>query len=156
MAAHIEDMEAILDEELSSDEIRAFEKKYNAQLERGQPSCLASFEYAHCLIRSREQREVKLGVKLFESEQSSAQVQPLAAGLIKRDEQDVTHRECIFYVAMGYARLKEYDAALQWVGILADNEPMNMQVKSLKAAIEKRRTKGIAFGFACHPQLQTR
>jgi fission 1 protein len=124
--------------------IRTHHHEYNAQLQRGQPSALAVFEYAHCLIRSAKQQEVKLGVKLFESKCCSddAQVARACVGLLRRDEEDVTRRECLFYTAMGYARLKDYERALQFIDIVCMDEPNNMQVLSLKKCIEKRQRKG--------------
>jgi hypothetical protein len=46
--------------------VQNFERKYQAQLGRGQPSARTSFEYAHCLIRSSRPPDVQLGIKLLE------------------------------------------------------------------------------------------
>lgn len=62
--------------------------------------------------------------------------------MLRRDEEDVTRRECLFYTAMGYARLKDYERALQFIDIVCMDEPNNMQVLSLKKCIEKRQRKG--------------
>lgn len=76
-------MDTIIDDTISIDEIKvgdilpnrcqycqfllqSFERKYNQQLARGQPSARTAFEFAHCLIRSPRQPDVKLGVKLLE------------------------------------------------------------------------------------------
>ena len=48
--------------------LQAVERKYNQQLSRGQPSARATFDYAHHLVRSSKQQEIRIGQRLFERE----------------------------------------------------------------------------------------
>ena len=69
-----------------------FEQIYNVELARGKVAGRTQFQYAWCLVRSRYPRDIQKGTALLEQllQDSSQQVQ----------------RDCLFYLGVGYYRLK--------------------------------------------------
>ncbi|CAG5089401.1 Similar to Fis1: Mitochondrial fission 1 protein (Drosophila melanogaster) [Cotesia congregata] len=59
-------MENILNEVVSSEDLKKFEKIYNEQLTTSQVTQKAQFEYAWCLVRSRYPADVRKGIVLLE------------------------------------------------------------------------------------------
>lgn len=52
-------------------------------------------------------------------------------------------RECLYYLAVGNYRLREYSKASEYAKSLLELEPTNLQAKSLLALIESRSRRGI-------------
>uniref|UniRef100_A0A915I0M8 Uncharacterized protein n=1 Tax=Romanomermis culicivorax TaxID=13658 RepID=A0A915I0M8_ROMCU len=59
--------------------------------------------------------------------------------LLQKDDDDVEKRDYIFYLAMAYTRIKEYDKALNAVEAGLRVEPTNNQFLTLKQLIISRR-----------------
>ncbi len=51
-------------------------------------------------------------------------------------------RECLYYLAVGNYRLREYSKASEYAKSLLELEPTNLQAKSLLALIESRSRRG--------------
>jgi len=128
------DLESIIDEEVKIEDLKKFEKIYNDQVARGEPSSKAAFEYAFCLTRSTKSN-MRLGIKLLEE-------------LLSRPEADEAKRDYLYYLSVGYLRLKEYDMALKYIGAILRTEPNNLQAKSLRDLIDKRMKRDAAMGAA--------
>nr|QBH73488.1 hypothetical protein [Eurycantha calcarata] len=127
-------MEDVLDEIIPTDELKKFEHVYHNQLIKGSVTDKAQFEYAWCLVRSKFPTDIKKGIILFEDSFQKG------SGDAKRD--------CLYYLAIGCARLKEYSKALQYVRAFLQVEPDNQQVQTLERQIKKRMEKEGLVGMA--------
>ncbi|XP_061431228.1 mitochondrial fission 1 protein [Lethenteron reissneri] len=127
-------MEAILNDFISAEDLMKFEKKYNAEMAKGPLSPATQFEYAWCLVRSRHSEDVKRGVRLLEELCHNA----------KGDEL----RDYLFYISIGYYRLKDYEKALKFVKTLLRKEPTNQQALQLEKLINKAMQKDGLVGMA--------
>jgi len=95
----------------SSEDLKKFEKQYYQEVNDGEPSGQTQFEYAWCLVRSRYSPDVRKGVKMLET-------------LFTADNEG-GKRDYLFYMAVGYARLKEYSECLRYCKVLLEKEPSN-------------------------------
>ncbi|XP_011449152.1 mitochondrial fission 1 protein-like [Crassostrea angulata] len=128
-------MESILNEEVDPADLKRFELMYNEQVRRGQVSEKAKFEYAWCLVRSKYIDDMKEGVALLED-------------LFKRASDDGARRDYLYYMSVGYTRIKEYPQALKYVKALLKIEPGNHQALQLEKFINKKMTKEGIMGMA--------
>uniref|UniRef100_A0A0P5VYY0 Mitochondrial fission 1 protein n=1 Tax=Daphnia magna TaxID=35525 RepID=A0A0P5VYY0_9CRUS len=122
-------MEDVLDESVSEEDLRKFERRYHDSLAQGTVTHVIQFEYAWCLIRSKYPTDVKRGIFLLED--------------LSKGENESGKRDCIYYLAIGNAKIKEYSKALGYTKVLLQVEPGNRQVQTLKHTIEKRMERGI-------------
>merc|ERR1712179_27347 len=127
-------MEDVLNETCSQDDLKAFEKRYNNEVCQGDVSSRTQFEYACFLVRSAYPGDIHRGVMLLEE-------------LYKRPDES-GKRDYVFYLAIGNARLKEYQTALNYVRGLLQVEPGNRQVSDLEVVIKKRMEKEAMKGAA--------
>ncbi|KAK3095133.1 hypothetical protein FSP39_010667 [Pinctada imbricata] len=112
-----------------------FELMYNEQVMRGDPSEKAQFEYAWCLVRSKYVEDMKHGVALLED-------------LFKKASDDDSRRDYLYYLAVGYTRIKEYPDALKYAKALLKIEPGNVQGIQLKNYINDKMKKEGILGMA--------
>ncbi|XP_046989770.1 mitochondrial fission 1 protein [Schistocerca americana] len=126
-------MEDIFEEVVSSDDIKKFETVYNQQLANGKVTDKAQFEYAWCLVRSKYSADIRKGIILLED-------------LFEREKEQ--RRDCLYYLAFGSARIKEYTKALQYCRVFLQVEPGNQQVQGLERLIKKRMEKEGLAGMA--------
>lgn len=126
-------MEDVLDETVSSDDLQKFEKVFHEQLHRGNVTHKAQFEYAWCLVRSKYPTDIRKGILLLKELFNSH-----AEG----------KRDYLFYLAIGNARIKEYNKALHYVKSFLEIEPANQQVLALERQINKRMEKEGLIGMA--------
>lgn len=127
-------MDEILDEVGSPEELKKFEAIYNQQLEEQNVTTDATFNYAWSLVRSRYAADIRKGICLLET--------------IFNEDREQTRRDCVYYLAIGYAKLKEYSKALQYTKAFLNLEPANLQVQSLDSTIRKRMEKEGLIGMA--------
>ncbi|UYV70171.1 FIS1 [Cordylochernes scorpioides] len=106
-----------------------FEERYKAQRDENKLTNKDKFEYAWCLIRSRYSIDIRKGVVMFED-------------LFKNGD-ETAKRDYLFYLAIGMAKLKDYQKALRYVKAFLTVEPENRQAKDLEALISQRMKKGI-------------
>nr|QBH73481.1 hypothetical protein [Aphelinus abdominalis] len=117
-------MEDVLDEIVSSEDLKKFETAYNEQLLSGTVDQKVQFQYAWCLVRSRYPSDIRKGIMLLED--------------LSCKNGDSERRDCLYYLAIGNARLKEYTEALKFVRSFLMIEPGNVQVQRLEVLIKKK------------------
>lgn len=69
-----------------------FEHIYNQQLRSSSVTQKAQFEYAWCLVRSKYSADIRKGIMLFED--------------LCSNNSDTEIRDCLYYLAIGNARIK--------------------------------------------------
>ncbi|OBS64586.1 hypothetical protein A6R68_06882 [Neotoma lepida] len=122
-------MEAVLNELVSVEDLKNFERKFQSEQAAGSVSKSTQFEYAWCLVRSKYNDDIRKGILLLEG---------------SKEEQ----RDYVFYLAVGNYRLKEYERALKYVRGLLQTEPQNNQAKELERLIDKAMKKDGLVGMA--------
>lgn len=126
-------MEDVLDEVVSSEDLKKFERVYHEQLHTADVTQKAQFEYAWCLVRSKYPADIRKGIVLLEDLYINY---------------DSGKRDCLYYLAIGNARMKEYTKALSYVRAFLQIEPGNEQVKQLETLIKKKMEKEGLYGIA--------
>ncbi|CAH2268265.1 jg15896 [Pararge aegeria aegeria] len=91
------------------------------------------FEYAWCLVRSKYPTDIRKGILLLKELFNS---------------HSEGKRDYLFYLAIGNARIKEYNKALHYVKAFLEIEPANQQVLTLERQINKRMEKEGLIGMA--------
>lgn len=127
-------MDSLLDDVVPADDLKNFERQFHEQLKRGFVNPKTQFEYAWCLVRSKYSADIKKGTHLLEE-------------LCRRGEEEAK-RDYLFYLAIGNAKLKEYQLALKYVRALLHLEPNNKQALELEKVIKKRMEKEGFIGMA--------
>lgn len=128
-------MEDVLNDFVSSEDLKKFERNYHQQLGESYVTEKTQFEYAWCLVRSKYPADIKKGIFLLEDLFSK-----------KTDEHE--RRDCLYYLAVGNARIKEYSKALSYVRKFLEIEPGNVQVHQLEILIQKKMEKEGLIGMA--------
>ncbi|XP_008548730.1 mitochondrial fission 1 protein [Microplitis demolitor] len=127
-------MEDVLNEVVSSEDLKKFENIYNEQLRTSNVTQKAQFEYAWCLVRSKYPSDIRKGIVLLED--------------LFNNHGDAEKRDCLYYLAIGNARIKEYTKALHYVRAFLQVEPGNKQVQDLETCIRKKMEKEGLVGMA--------
>ncbi|XP_028844957.1 mitochondrial fission 1 protein [Denticeps clupeoides] len=127
-------MEEVVTDTVAPEDLKKFEKKFNAELVKGSVSKEAQFEYAWCLIRSKYTNDIVKGIQLLEE-------------LVHKSSKD-DQRDYLFYLAVANYRLKEYERALKYVRTLLRNEPGNKQGLELEKLIKNALKKDGLVGMA--------
>ncbi|XP_058799423.1 mitochondrial fission 1 protein [Phymastichus coffea] len=117
-------MEDVLDEIVSHEDLKRFECEYNEQLLKGVVDHKIQFQYAWCLVRSKYSTDIRKGIMLLHD--------------LYGKNGDNEKRDCLYYLAIGNARIKEYSKALQYVRSFLLIEPGNIQVQRLEVLIKKK------------------
>ncbi|XP_026666461.1 mitochondrial fission 1 protein isoform X1 [Ceratina calcarata] len=128
-------MEDVLEEVVSSDDLKKFERIYNEQLRSAHVTQKAQFEYAWCLVRSKYPADIRKGIMLLED--------------LYCNHSDSEKRDCLYYLAIGNARIKEYTKALAYVRSFLQVEPGNDQVQHLEMLIKKKMEKVQSYLGSC-------
>jgi len=110
--------------EVTSEDLKAQEEKYNKELKEGKVGRHTEFNYACFLVQSRYRGDVQRGIHLLEQ--------------LYQNPEENSKRDFVFFLALGNARLGEYTAALQYLDGLLAVEPDNSQVADLKAQLQQR------------------
>uniref|UniRef100_U5ETL5 Mitochondrial fission 1 protein n=1 Tax=Corethrella appendiculata TaxID=1370023 RepID=U5ETL5_9DIPT len=128
-------MDEILNETVTDSDLKKFEKNYNREKSEGNITFGTQFEYAWCLVRSNYSSDMKSGITLLED-------------LCIRHPDG--KRDYIYYLAIGYTRLKQYSTAQKYVNAFLEIEPNNQQVigleEHIKKQIDRDMIKGAAYG----------
>ncbi|EZA57579.1 hypothetical protein DMN91_002443 [Ooceraea biroi] len=127
-------MEDVLNEVVSSEDLKKFENVYNEQVRLSYITEKAQFEYAWCLVRSKYTADIRKGILLLEDLYSK--------------QSETERRDCLYYLAIGNARIKEYTKALSYVRAFLQIEPANVQVQQLETLIKKKMEKEGLVGIA--------
>ncbi|CUS23282.1 LAQU0S09e01288g1_1 [Lachancea quebecensis] len=101
-------------------------------------SIQSRFNYAWGLIKSTEQDDQRLGVKLL-------------TDIYK--ESSMRRRECLYYLTIGCYKLGEFSTAKRYSDALCSHEPDNKQARTLQSMVENKiqreSFKGIAIASGC-------
>merc|ERR1712008_45240 len=128
-------MEHLLEENVAAEDLKKFEARYQAELSAGLVSASAQFDYAWCLVRSKYPSDIRKGILLLEDLYTN------------RDESG--KRDYLYYLAIGNARIKEYQTALKFVRGLLQVEPGNRQAQELEQIIKKKMERRINWNGSC-------
>ncbi|KAL0993769.1 hypothetical protein UPYG_G00113720 [Umbra pygmaea] len=127
-------MEAVVQDVVSPEDLLTFRKKYSEEMSKGHVSKETKFEYAWCLIRSKNPDDIKQGIVFLDE-------------LVHKGTKD-DQRDYLFYLAIGNYKLKEYERGLKYIRILLKNEPGNTQALELEKLIVKALRKDGLVGMA--------
>ncbi|KAJ3561449.1 hypothetical protein NP233_g10189 [Leucocoprinus birnbaumii] len=118
---------------LSYDELEVLRRQYQKELSAAHITTQTKFNYAWGLVKSPVHDYQVEGVRLLQE--------------IFRAE-PTRRRECLYYLALGYYKMGNYDEANRFNGLLLEKEPSNLQAQSLSQLIEKAVTKEGYIGMA--------
>ncbi|RWS28473.1 BLTX81-like protein [Leptotrombidium deliense] len=127
-------MEALLEECVSSEDLRKFERKYYEERDNGTVNNRTMFEYAWALIRSKFNAEVKKGIMLLEQ--------------LCYSGDDDAKRDYLFYLSVANTRIGDYPRALNCTRKFLAAEPNNRQAQDLEKIIKERMAKESLKGMA--------
>ncbi|XP_014090290.1 mitochondrial fission 1 protein isoform X1 [Bactrocera oleae] len=126
-------MEEMMETIVPQEDFDRNEQKYLRELELdGRASVEAKFGYALCLVRCAHKQDIAKGIELLED-------------LMEHHSEG--RRDYLYYLALGEARMKNYDRALQYCKAFLEIEE-NPQVRSLEECIQKRYDKDLRKGMA--------
>ncbi|XP_067669586.1 mitochondrial fission 1 protein-like [Haliotis asinina] len=128
-------MDFVVEETVDTADLKKFELQYHDQARKGPVSEKAQFDYAWCLVRSRYQQDMKRGVALLED-------------LFSRTSDETAKRDYLFYMAVAYTRIKEYQQALKYTAAISKIEPKNRQAAELEKYIKEKMKKEGIMGMA--------
>ncbi|CAF4420750.1 unnamed protein product, partial [Rotaria magnacalcarata] len=135
----MENSEKLLEESVQPEEIQRYRIVFEKAREANQLTDQNKFSFAYCLVRSAVKSDVRYGLKLLKE-------------LYDSTRKDDAKRDYLFYLAVGNARLNEYEAAIKFLDAILHVQPGNHQAKNLKDEITQRMTRdgyvgmGIAVG----------
>ncbi|CAF3722628.1 unnamed protein product [Adineta steineri] len=135
----MEESQQILDETVLPEEIQRYRAVYEKAKEANQITDENKFSFAYCLVRSKAKADVRHGLTLLRE-------------LYDSTKSDDAKRDYIYYLALGNARLNEYETALNFLDAILHLQPGNHQAKNLKDEVNRRMTRegyvgmGIAVG----------
>lgn len=126
-------MEAVIDDYIEPAELTLHSARYQEEVTTGKVGYNTAFDYGWCLIRSRKTDEVMKGIEMFKH-------------LYKNGQQEA-RRDCLFFTAVGYTKIREFELALECIDTLLKAEPGNTQAMDLKNVIEDRLRKSGFIGM---------
>ncbi|KAG8190685.1 hypothetical protein JTE90_001293 [Oedothorax gibbosus] len=118
-------MEAILEDYISSDDLKRIEAVYQSHLTNGTVTPMEQFDYAWCLIRSKYPTDIRRGVVLLED-------------LFQHSSNATVKRDYMYYLAIGHTKLKDYNRALDLLSRFLDVESANPQALKLQKYIKDK------------------
>ena len=118
--------------EINDQDLAAIEARYKEQSLTATLSTATEFEYGWALVRSGYREDRLRGITLLERLLDQASNSNVAGGQRQRE------RECLYYLAVGYFRVRDYALALKRIDQLLQLEPQNAQALSLKEMIGER------------------
>ena len=129
----LQQIKAELDSNICDEDIAEHEKNYATEL-RNSPvvSTKTQFGYAFVLIKSKCENDMRKGIRLLEDLCHSG----------------IDQRDFIYYIAVGYYRLKEYGPAIKYTERVLSIEPENLQATNLLQIIKEKRKKDALIGAA--------
>ncbi|KAL1409038.1 Mitochondrial fission 1 protein [Vanrija albida] len=111
---------------LGYDELEVLRNQYYKEIESGHVTSQSKFNYGWGLVKSAAPELQTEGVKLLQEIYSASPSH---------------RRECTFYIAVGYYKLRNYSHARTFNDLLLAVEPENMQAQSLRQLIDKAVTR---------------
>lgn len=107
---------------LSYDELEVLRLQYQKEVAQSHVTVQTKFNYAWGLVKSPLRDLQVEGVRLLQE--------------IYRAE-PTRRRECLYYLALGYFKMGNYQDARKFNDLLLEKEPNNLQAQSLSSLIEK-------------------
>ncbi|CAG9834097.1 unnamed protein product [Diabrotica balteata] len=126
-------MADLLNDTVLPEDLKKFEKIYHQHLYKNEVTPKVQFEYAWCLVRSKYSADIQKGIMLLEE-------------LYKNNSDG--KRDYLYFLCVGYARMKEYSKALKYIRSFLAVEPGNTQVAGLEQLIKKKMEKEGLVGMA--------
>ncbi|OCF37275.1 mitochondria fission 1 protein [Kwoniella heveanensis CBS 569] len=111
---------------LSYDELEVLRRQYYKEIEQGHVTTQSKFNYGWGLVKSPTAEQQTEGVKLLQEIYSASPAH---------------RRECTYYIAVGYYKLRNYAYAKKFNDLLLSVEPENMQAQSLRTLIDQAVTR---------------
>jgi len=111
---------------LSFDELEVLRTQYYKEIEQGHVTTQSKFNYGWGLVKCSNPEMQTEGVKLLQEIYSASPSH---------------RRECTYYIAVGYYKLRNYEYARKFNDLLLSVEPENMQAQSLRTLIERAVTR---------------
>ncbi|GFS94616.1 mitochondrial fission 1 protein [Nephila pilipes] len=127
-------MEEILEDYISSEDLKKFEAVYQNHLQDGSVTAREQFDYAWCLIRSKYPADIRRGVVLLEDLFLSGDA--------------TAKRDYMYYLAIGHTKLKDYNRALKLLSKFLSIEPTNRQAQELQRYVKEKMRKEGLLGMA--------
>eukprot|EP00795_Rhopilema_esculentum_P005356 gene5356-532_t len=118
---------------LDQEEIEKSESSYNTELQEGGAKYSTQFHYASCLVRSRYRDDIRKGIEQFND-------------LCRRKHCD--QGDFLFYLALAYYKLGDYEIASKYTKRLISSEPENSIAKELDDLINEKTTLDGLMGLA--------
>ncbi|PFH51888.1 hypothetical protein AMATHDRAFT_141310 [Amanita thiersii Skay4041] len=118
---------------LSYDELEVLRLQYQKELAQAHVTVQTTFNYAWGLVKSPIHDHQVEGVRLMQD--------------IYRAE-PTRRRECLYYLALGHYKMKNFEEAKKFNALLLEKEPTNLQAQSLAHLIDKAVTKEGYIGMA--------
>lgn len=115
----------VLDDSISKEELDQWREKFTKS---NIHDVNIQFQYALCLVRSKESTDIKNGLQLFQKIFESA-------------KDDNIKRDSLYYMAVAEARLKNYEPSLKYLQNILNVETTNEQVRDLYVEVNKRMRK---------------
>ncbi|KAI0051041.1 mitochondrial fission 1 protein [Auriscalpium vulgare] len=107
---------------LSFDELQVLRTQYEREVAQSHVTTQTKFNFAWGLVKSPVREHQVEGVRILQD--------------IYRSE-PARRRECLYYIALGYYKMGNYEDAKNFNGLLLDKEPANLQAQSLGTLIEQ-------------------
>ncbi|KAG6869235.1 mitochondrial membrane protein [Termitomyces sp. T159_Od127] len=107
---------------LSYDELEVLRLQYEKELSQAHITVQTKFNFAWGLVKSPMREHQVEGVRLLQD--------------IYRAEPN-RRRECLYYLALGYYKMGNFEDAKRFNALLLDKEPSNLQAQSLSSLIDK-------------------
>ncbi|KAF8494753.1 hypothetical protein BU17DRAFT_78506 [Hysterangium stoloniferum] len=118
---------------ISYDELEVLRLQYRKEVAQSQLSVQTKFLYAWGLVKSPKKHEQEEGVQLLRE--------------VYREDAS-RRRDCLYYLAVGYYKMKNYEEARKFIALLLEKEPTNMQARSLELLIDKAVSRDGYIGMA--------
>ena len=149
-------MDYLLEETVPPAELKKFETRYNEEMTNtGKVASTTQFEYAWCLVRSKYPADIRKGLLLLED--LFKVTRRLATGRSLTATRDLIYfqnrdesgkRDYLYYLAIGNARIKEYQTSLKYIRALLQVQPGNRQAADLEAIVKKKMEREGLLGMA--------
>lgn len=128
-------MDYLLEETVPVADLKKFEIKYNEEIQsQGRASSTAQFEYAWCLVRSKYSADIRKGILLLED--------------LFKNRDESAKQDYLYYLAIGNARIKEYQTSLKYIRALLQIQPGNRQATDLEGVVKKKMERDGLVGMA--------
>lgn len=126
----------ILDDCISEEELQKYRESFkNSTIDSNkQPDVNSQFQYALCLVRSSDHKNIQNGFQLFKK-------------MFETSTNDNFKRDALYYMAVAEAKLKNYEPALKYLDVILKVESNNEQVRDLYVEVNKRMRKDGLIGI---------